>query len=187
MLTLACMAIKAFLYRWRGGPTWLKAPRWLKLGLCAAALTAPLVLAWAPWHALAAFALAFGGLALGMGAYFDLAHTRPEKPHDRVGAYQEEPDFAWLRLLIPSGTIAGSRYWYEFAALAVTGRAATLGPGLALVLLGDWSGWLLAASGALKAPAYAIGWRVASGPRATAVGEWLTGAAMGLGVGIAVG
>ena len=182
-----CAALGAFLYRWRGGPTWLPAPRWLKLGLCAAGLTAPLVLAWAPWHALAAFALAFGGLALGHGAYYDLAHTRPEKPHDRVGQYQEEPWLAWLRWIFAAGTICGSRYWYESLALAVTGLAATLGPGLALVLAGDWSGWLLALSGALKAPAYAIGWRIASGPRATAVGEWLTGAAMGLGVGIALG
>jgi hypothetical protein len=55
------------------------------------------------------------------------------------------------------------------------------------VLAGDWRGVLLAASGFLKAPAYAIGWRLAKGSRATEIGEWLTGAAMGLGVGIAVG
>lgn len=78
MLILACIALGAFLYRWRGGPPWLPAPRWLKL---------------AP-------------------------------------------------------------------------------------------GWLLALSGLLKAPAYAIGWRLAKGARATVIGEWLTGAAMGLGVGV---
>lgn len=200
-LTIFCIALGAALYRWRGGPTWLPAPRWLKLALCASLLAAG-----AFWHAagtmepwslaiaLAGFLAAFGGLSLGHGAYYDLAHTQPEKPHDRVGAYQEEPDFAWLRLLIPSGTIAGSRYWYELAALGVTGLAATAGPGVALALVGVHVGQpmyaeatCLALSGALKSVAYAIGWRIASGPRATAVGEWLTGAAMGLGVGIAVG
>ena len=45
----------------------------------------------------------------------------------------------------------------------------------------------LALSGAFKAVAYAIGWRVAKGSRATVWGEYLTGAGMGLGVGIAVG
>jgi len=101
----------------------------------------------------------------------------------RYGAGREEADWPWLPRLLP----IRDRWWYEFAALAITGLAATLGPGLALVLLGDWSGWLLALSGALKAPAYAVGWRLAKGARATEIGEWLTGAAMGLGVGIAVG
>lgn len=190
---LACAAVGAFLYRWRGGPAWLPAPRWLKLGACAAGLSLPAALHvgqwWAPtWEGgvlLVAFAAAFGALSLGHGAYMDLAHTRPEKPHDRVGAYQEEPWLAWLARLT-GGTICGSRYWYEFLALGVTGFVATLPAGAALVILGDWSGWWLAMAGFGKAPAYAIGWTLAKGSRATELGEWLTGAAMGLGVGVAL-
>ncbi len=192
MIALACIALGAFLYRWRGGPSWLKAPRWLKLALCAALLAAgafwQATATLEPWRvgtALAGFLAAFGALSLGHGAYMDLAHTSPEKPHDRVGAYQEEPWLAWLARLT-GGTIAGSRYWYEFLALGVTGFVATLPPGLALVLAGDWLGLLLAAAGFLKAPAYAVGWTLAKGSRATEMGEWLTGAAFGLGVGVAL-
>lgn len=190
LLPLAPMA-GAFLYRWRGGPHWLGGPRWLKLGACAAFLCLPLALqttewlppAWGGARLLLAFLAAFGALALGHGAYMDLAHTQPEKPHDRVGAYQEEPWLAWLARLT-GGTIAGSRYWYEFLALGVTGFVVSLGPGLALVLAGQWSGWVLALSGWLKAPAYAIAWRVRAGSSATEIGEWLTGVGMGLGVGL---
>lgn len=182
MLTLACIALGSALYRWRGGPPWLPAPRWLKLALCASALAAG-----AFWQAaatleptglaiaLAGFLAALWGLSRGHGEFMDLTH--------RYGAGREESDWRWLPRLLP----IRDRYWYEFAALAVTGLAATAGPGIALVLAGEWTGWLLALSGALKAPAYAIGWRVAKGSRATEIGEWLTGAAMGLGVGIAVG
>jgi hypothetical protein len=142
---------------------------------------------WGGLIVLAGFLGALWGLSRGHGAYMDLAHT-PEKDHDRIGAYQEEPDFAWLRWVFRDGTIAGSRYWYEFLALGVTGFVATLPPGVALAILGDWTdGLILAVSGLLKAPAYAIGWTVAKGSRATVIGEWLTGAFMGLGVGIALG
>lgn len=194
-----CAVAGAFLYRWRGGPHWLGGPRWLKLGACAAFLCLPLSLQLADWLSpawdggllLLAFLAAFGALSLGHGAYMDLAHTQPEKPHDRVGAYQEEPWLAWLARLT-GGTLAGSRYWYEFLALGVTGFVATLGPGIALAVGhvgGDVSigALFLVMSGWLKAVAYAIGWRVAAGSRATEVGEWLTGGAMGLGVGLALG
>lgn len=185
-LVLACALLGGALYRWRGGPAWLPAPALLKRVLCAAALTAgafsalPLELRWydvafATWGFLAALR----GISLGHGAYMDLGHTTPEKEHDRVGAWQEEPEFAWLRGLVPAGVLWGSRAAYEGLALAVTGIAATAGPGLALVLLGDWSGWWLLLAGALKAPAYWIGWRLARGSRATVIGEWLTGAVWG--------
>ena len=181
MLTLACIALGAFLYRWRGGPTWLPAPRWLKLALCASLLAAGAFWHAAgtmePWNlaiALAGFLAALWGLSRAHGSYYDLGN---------VGAGSES-DWRWLERWL-----AGVRWLplREGLLLAVTGLAATLGPGLALVLMGDWSGWLLAGSGALKAPAYAIGWRIAKGSRATEIGEWLTGAGMGLGVGIAVG
>jgi hypothetical protein len=194
ILALPCAALGAFLYRWRGGPAWFRAPTLAKRAAVAAFLAAgafwsaagtlaPLDAA----TALAGFLLAWAGVSLGHGAYYDLGATSPEKPHDRVGAYQEEPEFAWLRWFFRSGEVAGSRRAYEMVALGVTGLAATLGPGLALAVLGDlWAGLVLAAAGALKAPAYAIGWRLRSGRRATELGEYLTGAAWGLAVGLAL-
>lgn len=162
----------AALYRWRGGPVWLGGPRWLKLAALSLFLCLPLAAAGEWVRLTGAWPLAFYALSLAHGEFMDLAH--------RYGAGREESDWPWLPWAL--GWI-GSRYWYEFAALAITGLAATLGPGLALVLLGDWSGWLLAAAGALKAPAYAIGWALARGSRATEIGEWLTGAAWGAVVG----
>ncbi len=188
-LTIFCIALGAALYRWRGGPSWLPAPRWLKLGLCASLLAAG-----AFWQAaatlepaglaiaLAGLLAALWGLSRGHGEFMDLTH--------RYGAGREEADWPWLPRLLP----IRDRYWYEFAALAVTGLAATLGPGVALALAGVHVGQpmyteatCLALSGALKSVAYAIGWRIAKGSRATVIGEWLTGAAMGLGVRIALG
>ncbi len=182
MLILACIALGSALYRWRGHGK-VSGPRWLKLSLAAAFLALPAALqcplwlspSWDGLIALAGFLAALWGLSRGHGEFMDLTH--------RYGSGREEEDWRWLPRLLP----IRDRYWYEFAALAVTGLAATLGPGLALVLLGDWTGLLLAASGLLKSVAYAIGWRVAKGSRACEIGEWLTGAFIGLGVGIALG
>ena len=181
IMIIMASALGAFLYRWRGGPAWLPAPRWLKLALCASLLAAG-----AFWHAtatlepwrvgtaLAGFLAAFGGLSLGHGSYMDLAHNEPG----------EESWLAWaLRPLLGL-----PRYWYEFLALALTGLAATLGPGIALALTGDaLGGIVLALAGLLKAPAYAVGWLVAKGSRATETGEWLTGAAWGAVAGMVLG
>lgn len=62
--------------------------------------------------------------------------------------------------------VCGRGYWRAVMGLAVTGVAVTLGAG---IISGSW---LLALSGALKAPAYMLGrlW-----DRTTASGEFLTG------------
>ena len=177
-VALACAAAGAVLYRWRGGPRWLPAPRWLKLALCASLLAAG-----AFWHAtatlepwrvgtaLAGFLAAFWGLSRAHGAFMDLGHN---------GAGSES-DWRWAEILLADLRSTPLR---EGLLLALTGLAATAGPGLAQVLQGDWSGWWLAAAGALKAPAYAVGWGLAKGRRATELGEWLTGAAWGAVVGV---
>lgn len=181
ILPIFCIALGAALYRWRGHGK-VSGPRWLKLGLTAAFLALPAALEcglalrpnWDGLIVLAGFLGALWGLSRGHGAYYDLGHN---------GA-GSEADFRWAELLLADVRSTPLR---EGVLLAITGLAATVGPGLALVLAGDWTGWLLALSGALKAPAYAIGWTLTKGRRATEIGEWLTGAAMGLGVGIAVG
>jgi hypothetical protein len=176
MFRFACIALGAALYRWRGHGK-VSGPRWLKLGVNALFLCLPLLPvtgapfgAWEGWCLALGFAGACWGLPRAHGAYYDLGHN---------GA-GSEADWRWLELRLAALRSTPLR---EGLLLAVTGLAATLGPGLALVLLGDWSGWLLALSGALKAPAYAVGWRLAKGARATETGEWLTGAAWGAVVG----
>ena len=178
IMIIMASAVGAALYRWRGGPTWLPAPRWLKLALCAALLAAgafwQATATLEPWRvgtALAAFLAAFGGLPRGHGSYMDLGHN---------GA-GSEANWRWAEILLADLRSTPLR---EGLLLALTGLAATAGPGVALVLQGDWSGWWLAAAGALKAPAYAIGWSLSKGRRATELGEWLTGAAWGAVVGV---
>jgi len=177
----ACIALGAALYRWRGHGR-ASGPRWLKLALAAAFLALPAELerglaleaTWDGLIVLAAFLAALWGLSRAHGSYYDLGHN---------GAGSED-DWRWAELQLAAVRWLPLR---EGLLLALTGLAATAGPGLALLLLGDWGGLWLAASGALKAPAYAIGWTLTKGRRATEIGEWLTGAFMGLGVGNAVG
>jgi len=204
MLTLACIALGACLYRWRGHGK-VSGPRWLKLVLTAAFLALPAALecglafraSWGGLIVLAGFLAALWGLSRGHGQYFDEGTTAPNPDHEEdpyIRGHNEEAWAAFLRSVFRSGTLFGSRAAYEYLLLGISGLAATLGPGVALALAGVHVGspmyaeaTCLALSGALKASAYAIGWRVASGPRATAVGEWLTGAGMGLGVGVGLG
>lgn len=178
IMIIMASALGAALYRWRGGPAWLPVPRWLKLALCAALLAAGAFWQAAatlePWNvgiALVGFLAAFWGLSRAHGAFMDLGHN---------GAGSEN-DWRWAEILLADLRSAPLR---EGLLLALTGLAATAGPGLAQVLQGDWSGWWLAAAGALKAPAYAVGWGFAKGRRATELGEWLTGAAWGAVVGL---
>lgn len=156
----------------------------------------------APWWLLpAVFGAAMGTVCLGHGAYMDLQHTRPEREHDRWGDWQEEPDHAWLlRRLIPSGTLRGSRYAYEAVALGYTGFIVTLAPAIALAASGHWLAALaLGLSGALKGPAYMLAWDLYDGfdisrrlpglnpiSDPVALAESLFGAALGLGVGVAL-
>lgn len=181
LLTIFSAALGAALYRWRGGPAWLPAPRWLKLAACAVFLSLPALAALlqggpsalADAVVAAGIMAAFWGLSRAHGAFMDLGHN---------GAGNES-DWRWAELLLADLRSTPLR---EGLLLALTGLAATVGPGLALVLQGDWSGCWLAAAGALKAPAYAVGWGLAKGRRATELGEWLTGAAWGAVVGLAL-
>lgn len=182
LASVICGALGAFLYRWRGGPTWLPAPALVKrvavaVFLASGALwrAAGVLEPWAIATALAAVLLALAGVSRGHGAYYDLGNN---------GAGSES-DWRWLeRWLAPRVPWLPLR---EGLALAVTGLAATIAPGAALAALGDlWGGLSLAASGAFKAPAYAVGWWLRSGRKATELGEHLTGAAWGAAVGLTI-
>lgn len=203
-----CLAVGAFLYRWRGGPSWLPAPRGLKLALCAAFLNAPAALWMLPAFTLphavvlvVCIAATIGTVALGHGAYTNLDRT-PPKDKDRVGEYQEEPWFGCLvfgpkvspdvyrfglRWLFWNGRLFGSRENYEIVALGVTGLVNVLPAAVAFGAVGNWYGAVaLGGAGVLKGLAYWTGWLTHDASRATALGEWYTGATWGVVVGLLV-
>lgn len=195
LILLAGILLGGFLYRWRGGgfEAWFgKVHRFFKLLGVAGFVSLPLLWAGLPWWGIAAaFGAALYAVSLGHGAYMDLAHTRPERAHDRVGDWQEEPDHGWaLRALVPDGRLWGSRYLYELVALSWTGFLIVLGPAVALAVAGAWlpaAFYLLA--GLCKGPAYAAGWRLNEWRWETfrdpvALGETLFGMALGLAVGV---
>lgn len=196
VIVLACIVAGAFLYRWRGGGfMWAfgRVHRAIKLAACAAFVTLPVALSGHGLGAAIAFAAAMFAVSRGHGAYMDLSRTQPEKSHDRVGQYQEEPDWAWLfRRLIPSGEIAGRRYWYEAWALSMTGAAVTLAPALLLALAGQWpAAAVMLLAGAAKGPAYMLGWYIPRWPWSARPDEIRSceaffGAALGAGVGLAL-
>jgi len=92
----------------------------------------------------------------GHGKFMDLGTWNPAAEDERL-----EFTIKWLEKSV-------SPYWYDAIGLAVTGIAVSLPAGIAT------GNPLLAVSGALKAPAYMIGWKV-SPKNATAIGETLTG------------
>lgn len=193
MLTaFAGLLLGATLYRWRGGPSWLPAPSIVKRAAFALLLAVgPLwALGWPRgWLEASGWLLALlGGLltvGLGHGAYLDLGRTDAQWPERRnpgnrhVAPFDEEPEFAWLRLLWKSGA---PRPLYELVAMAVTGLAITLPAALAYLLAGlPWHGLALFLAGAMKGPAYWLGHRLSpdDGQRGTKLAEWFTGACLG--------
>jgi hypothetical protein len=114
-LLLGGAALGSALYRWRGHGK-VSGPRWLKLSLCAGFLCLPLAVAGA-WPLLAgALPLAWWGLSRAHGSYYDLGHN---------GA-GSEADWRWAELQLAALRWLPLR---EGLLLAITGLAATLGPG----------------------------------------------------------
>jgi len=116
------------------------------------------------------------GWLTGHGAFIDLGTWKNAVKPERL-----EFTITWLKSKL-------SPYWYDFVGLAVTGLAVTVPAGIATM------NPVLALSGVLKAPAYAIGWFVSTGKidpssldeieerigsRATEIGEFLTGLFLG--------
>ena len=192
MIAALGFAFGAFLYRWRGGPSWLPAPTGLKRAAFALLLAVGPVWAlgwpWGAWDVATALVALLGGfwtVGLGHGAYLDLGATDARWPDRRnpgnrhVAPYDEEPAFAWLRRLWPSGE---PRPLYELVAMSVTGLAITLPAGLAYALAGlPLHGLALFLAGALKGPAYWLGHAISpsDGSHAVRLAEWFTGAALG--------
>lgn len=135
----------AVLYRARGNGLWnLPRPTWQALFALpyAAAVFWPL----GPLAAFVVLALTTGAVLTGHASYLDLGEAT-RLPAD--GQSEE-----WYGTWIPwPGT-----YAHDFIGLAVSGLLVTLPAGLACAAGGDLlPAMILALSGALKAPAYALG------------------------------
>ena len=191
----AIMVIAAALYggvlsRWHGGGFISGSPKVLKNSLWALPFAAVSFLAlhahgvdgWPLYLAAAvSFALCLFGKATGHGGGMDLAHS-PKEPGGNPSRTLEKLErlIFWLYDKLP-------RYWYDFTLLVVIGLASTSGAALALGYVNPLAGLIVAAGGAMKAVAYAIGWRLHdlfSWPDSlpkdfdepTELGEFLTGA-----------
>jgi len=97
------------------------------------------------WAGLIVWAVTFGAITTGHASYIDLAHV----VDGSTGAPADGQTDEWYGRWIP-----GTGYWHEFAGLAVSGLLITLPCGLATL------NPIIGLSGALKAPAYAIGWLI---------------------------
>lgn len=89
-----------------------------------------------------------------------------------LGSWKNLSDYEWYEVffgyynLDPGKPDTKYQYWYDFGGLMISGLTYTIPCGL--ITLNPF----IALSGALKAPAYALGWKFGNG---TATGEWLTG------------
>jgi len=97
------------------------------------------------WAGIIVWIVTFGSITAGHASYIDLAHVKDGAANAPSDGETEE----WYGTWIP-----GSGYWHEFAGLAVSGLLITLPAGIATL------NPVIGLSGALKAPAYAIGWLI---------------------------
>lgn len=158
---LTFSAAGAAIYRWRGTAHPLKrfTPRPMMQAVFALPYAAATPTTWglpdSYWVAGVVWVVTTYILCTGHGGFHDLGAWFKKRAAERL-----ELLIRWLRNDLP-------RYWYDALGLAVTGIAVTIPAGIAT---GDP---ILAASGALKAPAYMIAAKLGWG---TEGGEWLTGA-----------
>ncbi len=184
--------IGGILFRIRGGaPKWEGllifpygtklgeiSPRFIKTGLCAAALTLPMDWGLVPWWAaLVAFGLSFVMISRGHGDFLDFG-TNP----------QTDPD-EWLNPLVRVFTNDTDGFKHDFIGMIFSGISYTIFPA---IILSIWHSplWLiLLAVGALKGPAYALGHKTGGIPVSeldspTGLAEFLTGFFLCFGTGI---
>lgn len=196
LLVIAAAFYGGILSRWHGGGFISGSPKVLKNALWAFPFAAVSFLAldhagvdgW-PLYAAAAvsFALCLFGKATGHGGGMDLAHS-PKEPGGTPSRNPEKLErlILWLHGKMP-------QYWYDFLLLVIIGLFSTSGAALALGYVNPLAGLIVAAGGALKAVAYAIGWKfdnmLGDFPKdfdePTEIGEFLTGAFAFAGLAIA--
>ena len=159
MIGLLIALLGAALYRWRGASHRLK--KYFPRPFNQIVFAAPYAIICYPvigWWCLVVLLLSTLGVLTGHGNFMDLGTWKKDDDEDETLEFIIKP----LKGRIPE-------YWYDAIGLAVTGIAVSLPAGIVLM------NPLIALSGALKAPAYMIGWKMFYGDAATERGEWLTG------------
>lgn len=175
MISFIMAGLGAIVYRLRGwGPKdqsikyW-----WKKRPLLQTLFALPFALVFAPlnaWCILPVLIITTLGVITGHASIIDLGTVKDGSVAVPADGQQDE----WYTHWIP-----GKGYWHDFAGLIVSGALITASCGLAFMYLGYWTiGLLILASGALKAPAYAISWATPNDfkYRGLPLGEFLTGA-----------
>lgn len=183
MLSLISIAsaagLGAFIYRARGaGWSWWPIERpWNQLIVSLPFLPLALIAFGVEWFGIgvALGLLVLGTVTAGMGHGDYMRLTRHSEGH---AVKDEEEVGIILKWLFPSLSIGGSRYWYEFVGLSLTGLIVTLPVAIVLAV----QGFILAAilcfmAGFLKGAAYELGWRV-NPNGGTDYGEWFFGAVL---------
>lgn len=175
MITFIAALLGGVIYRLRGwGPADPNIQYWWKrrpiLQMAFALPYAFALMGYSWWVALLVLAVTTVSVITGHASYIDLGGVKTGALNMPADGQSNE----WYGTWIP-----GSGYWRDFAGLVVSGMLITAPCGLALIWAGHWtSGAAIVASGALKAVAYAIGWRmpVDFKYRGIATGEFITGA-----------
>ncbi|MCC7305831.1 MAG: hypothetical protein IT558_06180 [Alphaproteobacteria bacterium] len=153
---------------------------------------------------LAAFAGAYFGKSTGHGQWMSLAHVIKkvhEEPLDFIVTWFWGPDPRVIASDDAQAVILSREYgltklyWRCVSGLVVVGTAVTIIPALIFgVFVSPVGALLLLISGALKGPAYMIGWKIyptggGSGipelNQATQIGEFLTGLFTGVAIALA--
>ena len=133
------------LYRFRGG--WPSIPRPIEQALFCSIFLVLMILLGLPWqHSVIAYALAVAATLKGHGNNMDLGHY--DKP--------AEPE--WYEFLIKGYKGKFSAYWYDFIGITLSGLTITGVPGLMISFFDPILGVVIGISGALKGPAYMLGW-----------------------------
>jgi len=158
--------IGGYIYRWRGHASQYK--KYFPRPLNQIAFSLPYALACAniSWWA-AGVVLIITTLAVlsGHGGWFDL------------GTWTKPRDDETLEFIIKPLKKYLSDYWYDVLGLALSGVSITAACGIVYIAwISIPVGLCIIASGALKAVAYMMGWKLFDDSVATARGEWLTGA-----------
>lgn len=198
-LVIAAAIYGGVLSRWHGGGFISGSPKVLKNSLWAfpfasvslLALHAAGVHGWPLYLAAAvSFALCLFGKATGHGGGMDLAHN-PKEPGGNPSRKPEKLEYLilWLHGKMP-------QFWYDFLLLVIIGIASTSGAALCIGYVNPLAGLIVATGGAMKAVAYAIGWKLhdmfawpdnlpKDFDEPTEIGEFLTGSFAFTGLAIA--
>lgn len=112
------------------------------------------------WSVLA-YLGAFLGKRTGHGGWMDLGTWTKPREDER------------LEFIIKALHGKIYEYWYDFIGLCLVGLAVSLMSAVIVGSVSPLAGFILMLSGALKAVAYSIGWKIRRKP--TEIGEFLTG------------